>query len=434
MTNRLRVATCIGLALCLAHTVPAPAQAPGVPYNPYTAKPAAPAFNPYTGAGAGRGPNPFTGASGSPPINPYTGKPMTIPDRYNPLTGGPAKGAEPPSAAPAVLARKVPISGKAGPGLDVLDEAILSVMDHHGIPGAALAIAKNGKLVYAKGFGWADLAAGAAVEPFTIFGLASCSKPITALAILALIEQGKLNLDDRAFDILNHITAPRGVRVDPRIATITIRQLLNHSGGWDRSKSGDLMNQSPLIARRLGVPMPLTEDQFLSYLLTVPLDFNPGAQMQYSNNGYIALGRIVEKVSGMSYERFIQENILKPAGVRAVYLNHGAGRYKAGEAHSYVAGAATELPPMDLRLIKAAAGWNASAVDLTRLLTALDGSRGKAALQGTTFQQMLALPPPPLAVQGTARTPAWAGPPRSLEPKGSSVTSTTASYSACARS
>src|SRR4051794_2260199 len=107
--------------------------------------------------------------------------------------------AVPPQAQQPAPREQVPVSGKAGPGLEPLDRAMVAMLQRHGIPGGALAIAKDGRLVYARGFGWADLATGELVSPLPLFGLASLSKPITALAILKLLEDGKLTLDEPAF-------------------------------------------------------------------------------------------------------------------------------------------------------------------------------------------------------------------------------------------
>ncbi len=84
----------------------------------------------------------------------------------------------------------VPATGMSGPGLEPLDTAVVTMMSRHGIPGAALAVAKDGKLVLARGYGWANLAAADQVQPETMFGLASLSKTITAVAVLKLVEQG----------------------------------------------------------------------------------------------------------------------------------------------------------------------------------------------------------------------------------------------------
>ena len=131
---------------------------------------------------------------------------------------------------------------------------MLSIMDRHGIPGAAFAIAKEGKLVYAKGFGWANVSTGAPIRPDTTFGLASLSKTLTAAAILKLVEQGKLGLNDAVFDILKHIRPPRGFEINPFLRDVTVRHCLNHSGGWDRNVHGDPINWEPQICRAFRVP------------------------------------------------------------------------------------------------------------------------------------------------------------------------------------
>jgi CubicO group peptidase (beta-lactamase class C family) len=374
---------------------------PAYPQNPFTGQPApAPAgYNPFTGAG-GRpapGPNPFTGARPDTYRNPLTGQMVRRDVPANPWIG--AGGAAPPGAPPPPTDWPMagpPRTGMAGPGLDALDRAVLKMMSRHGIPGGALVIAKDGKLVYARGFGWANLTSGEKVLPTTLFGLASLSKPITAAATLELVEQGKLDLDARAFTILDDIKPPPGLRMDPRVANITVRQLLNHSAGWDRSVSGDPVNWSPLVARTLKVPQPVTARQLISYALGLALDFDPGTRVEYSNLGYIVLGEIIRKVSGQPYETYVRRNVLAPVGIRRSG-QAGLGRaYLPGEAHCYLAGTGVEIPPIQLGMVEAAAGWSLSPVDMARFLTALDGSRGKPLLESKTQELMLALPPPPL--------------------------------------
>jgi N-acyl-D-amino-acid deacylase len=199
----------------------------------------------------------------------------------------------------------LPIKGKAGPGLERLEEAILDVMDRHGIPGAAFALAREGRLLFAKGYGWANVTNGTQADPETLFALASLSKPITAVATLKLVEQGKLELDDAVFDILKDVQAPRGARVDPLLKEITVRHCLNHSGGWDRTVKGDRANWEPQICRAFSVRAPLTSSQFLEFVVGRPLDFKPGTQQKYSNVGYVILGDIITKVSGQPYLRYV---------------------------------------------------------------------------------------------------------------------------------
>jgi N-acyl-D-amino-acid deacylase len=289
----------------------------------------------------------------------------------------------------------LPVNGKAGPGLEPLDKAMKTIMLRHGIPGGALAIAKDGKLVFAKGYGWANLDTGETVNPLTLFGLASLSKPITALAILLLMEQGKLGLDEPAFDYIKHIKPPKGAQVDPRLHKITIRQLLNHSGGWNRLISGDPIGWTPQMCQVLGANPPLAPEHFVSFMMGVPLDFEPGTQAYYSNVGYIILGLVVEKVSGQNYEDYVKKHVLEAVGAKRAGMNYMT-KYLDGESRRYLAGTATMLPPLQLPMVRAAAGWSASPVDLCRLLTALDGSRGQPLLQEKTLKLLLAMPPPPL--------------------------------------
>ncbi|MCP3694044.1 MAG: beta-lactamase family protein, partial [Planctomycetaceae bacterium] len=166
----------------------------------------------------------------------------------------------------------------------------------HQVPGASLAVTRAGKLVYARGFGYADLAKKQPVQPGSQFRVASLSKPITAVAILQLVDQGKLKLTDHVFTILK----PKPVfenptdKMDPRLRQVTILHCLQHSGGWDRSASFDPMFQSVRIARSLGVEPPARAEHVIRFMMGKPLDFDPGTRYAYSNYGYCLLGRVIE--------------------------------------------------------------------------------------------------------------------------------------------
>jgi N-acyl-D-amino-acid deacylase len=307
-----------------------------------------------------------------------------------------ADSAAQPQSPPPPPFEKVPVKGKAGPGLEDVDQAVLGVMDRHGIPGAAFALARHGKLLLAKGYGWANVTTGAPAEPQTLFGLASLSKPITAVATLKLVEQGKLGLDDAVFGIVTDIKAPRDAQVDPRLTSITVRQCLNHSGGWDRGVSGDPVNWEPQICRAYRERPPLTSRQFVSFMLGQPLDFDPGTQQKYSNVGYILLGEVITKASGQPYERYVDEQVLKPMGIKRAGLHSFEGKYIAGEAVRCLAGTLIALPAMLLPLANAAGGWSASVLDMIRFLTNLDGSRGVPVLGEKMRQAMIEPPAPPL--------------------------------------
>lgn len=155
------------------------------------------------------------------------------------------------------------------------------------VPGGALAVVKDGRLVYAKGYGWADREKKAPVTPTSLFRIASVSKPITAVAVMKLIEEGRLDLDARAFDIVRLPPVfTKRKKPDPRSKRVTVRQLLQHTGGWDRDKSFDPMFRPVEIAEAVGVPPPAPPEAVIRYMMGQPLDFAPGARYAYSNFDY----------------------------------------------------------------------------------------------------------------------------------------------------
>jgi N-acyl-D-amino-acid deacylase len=292
-----------------------------------------------------------------------------------------------------------PVMGKAAPVLAPFDAAVEKIMMRHGIPGAAVAITKDGRLVLAKGYGWAEFDRNQPVRPDTIFGLASLSKCFTTQAILKLVEDDKLKLDDKPFEILKHLQPPRGARVDPRLANITIRHLLTHSGGWNRNISGDPISWSRQVAQVLGVRPPISDEHLIRFMLGVPLNFDPGTDSQYSNFGFVLLGRVIAQVSGKSYEEYVRETVLKPIGMKQTQMHDRQGRYFQGEARRYVAGADQVIPQTPMPWAEASGGWSSSVVDLARFMTALDGSRGKAFMKPETAKLMVAPPEAPLKLR-----------------------------------
>ncbi len=147
----------------------------------------------------------------------------------------------------------MPVTGVAGPGLERFDAVMKKVLLRYEVPGGSLAIARQGKLVLARGYGYSNVRTGKPIEPTSLFRLASVSKSLTAAAILRLVEEGRLNLDARVFDLLEPLPPPRGAHVDSRMREITVRHLLYHAGGWSREESGDPMGFSRQAARALAL-------------------------------------------------------------------------------------------------------------------------------------------------------------------------------------
>jgi N-acyl-D-amino-acid deacylase len=271
-----------------------------------------------------------------------------------------------------------------------VDLAMTETLAKWSIPGGSLAIAKDGRLVYAKGFGVADIETGDAVSPGSLFRIASLSKTITSAAILALIQEGRLSLDTKAFDVLQNLQ-PSPAVVDERIRSITVRQLLQHTAGWDRAVSGEVVlpPYPQQAARAFGVPEPAEPEVLVRYALGRSLDFDPGSRMAYSNLGYMILGRIIENVSGMRYETFVRTRILGPAGIYRAFPGRILREQRAPDEVRYhtwpgeqivLPNAYPELAgPVEPQygaayheIIDAAGGWVASAIDIVRFAVALD--------------------------------------------------------------
>ena len=121
---------------------------------------------------------------------------------------------------------------------------------------------------------------------------------------MQLAEKGKLQLDDKVLGRLK-LTAYAGPKAmpDERWKDITIRHCLQHTGGWDRGKSGDPIGKRPVIARAFDITTPVAPEFIVRYMMGQPLDFDPGTKYSYSNLGYLVLGRIIEAVTGEKYER-----------------------------------------------------------------------------------------------------------------------------------
>lgn len=176
-----------------------------------------------------------------------------------------------------------------------VDDFIKSEMQKQRIPGASLAVVKNGQIVLAKGYGFANVEHQVAVKPETIFQSASVGKQFTATAVLMLVEEGKIKLDEKIGKYLGE--------VPDAWKNITVRHLLTHTSGMtDYPKDFDFRRD-------------YTEDELLKVAQAVPVDFQPGEKWQYSNLGYVTLGFLIRKVTGKFYGDFLQERIFKPLGM-----------------------------------------------------------------------------------------------------------------------
>lgn len=319
--------------------------------------------------------------------------------------GGEAPPSSPPPPPPP-SPPEIPITGPAVPELQAMDQAVTSLMRAWKIPGGAVAVTYHERLVYARGFGYADTLTGATVQPDALFRIASVSKPFTSVGLLRLAAAGQIDLDAPAFSLIPEITPPAGATVDPRLANITVRQLLWHVGGWDRDASGDPVFQNAQIATALGTARPASATDIIRYMEGRPLDFDPGGRYAYSNFGYMVLGRILEHVTGQPYETWMQANVMAPAGITRMRLGHSRlAQQAAGEVRYYDPGTAESVWPGEgtvpfayggfyLESMDSHGGWLASVIDLAKFLTSVDGGPVRPDLvSGPFLLQMLAAPP-----------------------------------------
>jgi N-acyl-D-amino-acid deacylase len=304
-----------------------------------------------------------------------------------------------------------PLAGAADPDLAPFDKLLTDFISENKLPGAAVAVTRGGKLVYARGFGLANVEKKLAVRPDSLFRIASVSKPITAVAVMMLAEQRKLKLDDpvRKYVKLEPALAP-GARFDKRWEKVTVRQCLRHTGGWDREREGgyDPIGMPHQIMRALGLNGPPPPDDIVRYMLGRPLDFDPGAKMVYSNLGYLVLGRVIEAVTKAKYEAWVRKNVLAPVRAARVTLGKALPEKRPkGEVLYYDSKGRTgaclypprvgqQVPLPDgaenIEGFEAHGGWVASAVDLVRFASAFDYGRKSPLLSESSIKEMWARP------------------------------------------
>lgn len=221
----------------------------------------------------------------------------------------------------------IPISGGYAAELEILDKTLLGFIEKRDIGAAQFVVIKEGVVIFNHAYGWYDMEHTRPFTPDGVMRIASITKPITLAAIRKLLQEGKLSATQKVFclegspaDCLLNIEPLPGATIDPNLKDITVIQLIDHKGGWDRDASFDPMFASIRIARELNVQSPPDKYQIAQYMLGQPLDFKPGSKEVYSNFGYSLLGQIIEKVTGKTYIQYIQEDLFAPLGVIDVYL------------------------------------------------------------------------------------------------------------------
>ena len=285
------------------------------------------------------------------------------------------------------------------------------ILQQYDLPGASVAVTKDGRLVAAFGVGFADPGAQQLAHPDDRFRVASLSKQVTATAVVHLVEDGALSLDDHPFVILSNLQTISGSARNPALATITVRELLQHLGGWNRDFEavGDPMFDSQVISSSAGIPGPADTTTVIRYMLDKPLTYSPGTTYCYSNFGYAVLGEVVARVSGVPYPDYVQAHVLAPAG--ATEMAQGRTRlsdradgevfYQGYPGEPLVPSVFPGDPPgvpweyggFYLEAMAAHGAWIASPVDMVRFATTIDGKTTRPdQLTGASEAEMFADP------------------------------------------
>ena len=249
-------------------------------------------------------------------------------------------------------------------------DPVAKFMADHQAPGLSFAIAKDGNILKQQAFGVANLETKEALTPEHRFRIASVSKPITASAIFLLIEQGKLTLDAPVF-------GEEGFLEGPAESGITIRHLLTHtSGGWTNN------NRDPMFQKN-----SLNHTDLIAWTFAnIPPNHPPGTSYAYSNFGYCLLGRVIEKISGQSYEEFVRKNILLPCGAEGMTVGKGTNEvsyYTKGKPDTYQ----MNVPRMDSH-----GGWVGTPGEMLAFALHVDGFPQPADILAEKSRQSMTTP------------------------------------------
>lgn len=193
------------------------------------------------------------------------------------------------------------------------EKTLTEYMQQHRITQGVACVTKGDEVLIHQGFG---------TKPDTVFRIASITKGFTNAAIKLLITEGRLSLDTKVFPLID-LQPLLGEEINPSLEQITIQNLLDHSGGWDVAIQGGVMDRVEEITKAFGKSATeLTPTDAVRFMLNKPLQFEPGSKSVYSNYGYMVLGRVIEKISGQSYEQFIQKHLTKPLGLTSIKVGH----------------------------------------------------------------------------------------------------------------
>lgn len=217
--------------------------------------------------------------------------------------------------------QRIPVSGPGSPQTEVIDNAVIDAMRQYGIVGCGVCVVRNERIVYSRGFGYAELPQ----TPFlatTATRCGSVAKPITGLCALILADQGKLDLDSKILPILKEagiVPKPVGVtQMDDRVSRITIRHLMDHTSGLPGGATYTAWRPNRNVSALHALDRVATSADVASDALgNMRLDSEPGTKYQYANANFVLLARVIEARSGRRFNDFLTRVAMPRFGLRA---------------------------------------------------------------------------------------------------------------------
>lgn len=269
-------------------------------------------------------------------------------------------------------------------GISAIDQNVQAFMTQYNIPGMSIAITQDDRLVYINSYGKASTEQNQLVTNQSLFRISSLSKQITSAAIMRLMDQNKISLDQPVFGLGGILGNTYGAQpYGPGVTNITVGELLHHTeGGWPDNSTDPF-----------GKNFDLTVPQLVSWgLNNVPLlDTIPGRSYYYSHYGYVVLGRVIEKITGLPYDKAVQQLILQPSGITDMQICGNTLADRLPNEVEYYDPSGTGNPYfIPLSRMDAANGWVASATDMARFLVHVDGMSNNTILSPGAVTAMFA--------------------------------------------
>lgn len=264
------------------------------------------------------------------------------------------------------LAACAPVAFAQAPSTDAalaaaVDAIVQRTLAQPNAVGLSIAVARGDQLIVTKGYGTADLESGWPVDDQTMMRIGSVTKQFSAAAVMKLVEQGKLSLDDTLDKMLPDYP--------PTSKPVTLRQILNHTSGiWSYTEDGKFMERDST--------MELKSEEVIATFKDKPLEFDPGTKWNYSNSAYYLVGEIIERAAGMPYAQFVQEELFAPLGLsRTRYESNREIISNRAQGYAFDGGKLLNDQTIGADVPGAAGSLLSTAADLVRWNIALAGGK-----------------------------------------------------------